>query len=124
LIVDKYGEDQSKHPDFDAALWNEATGGNLHGDNYGFGALGLTRSTLHPNQLDSDTTSSNELHVDIDPKVLAMVTNQVKKSLKKTMKKKIEKKMKKLELKIWRKFARAQSSFEVSFVSFLQSCQL
>jgi hypothetical protein len=40
------------------------------------------------------------VYVDVDPKVLKMVTNEVKKSLKKTMKKKIEKKMKKLELKI------------------------
>ncbi|XP_078152562.1 uncharacterized protein LOC144547733 [Carex rostrata] len=52
----KYGPDQALWPSFDQDIWYANTANNAHGDNYGLGALGKTRSLYRPRE--SQTSSS------------------------------------------------------------------
>jgi hypothetical protein len=116
-MAEKYGEDCSAYPDFDKDLWNEATGGNRHGDNYMFGALGQSRA-MHQSEKTSfsneTSTLPNEMNASFNSKLVEMITKQVKKSLKKSMKKKMKRKLMKMEIKLLKKIIRKEISHQVS----------
>ncbi|XP_078153603.1 uncharacterized protein LOC144548760 [Carex rostrata] len=47
-MSEKYGPDEALWPSFDEDIWYANTDNNAHGDNYGLGTLGKTRSMYRP----------------------------------------------------------------------------